>query len=204
LGFLARDIIWNISTELLGILNDFCELSELIDTHPSSELPRQTIYQQYDVGLHLISTHGKQADTSPLFDEPDIQTCICLAAEVYRSRIIYEQQHAYNSHSPLSASDLADLKAGISRIMQSANRRRYLDLLFWMAFIGSLTVTAATANSYSYWVLMMAGIAEEIGTKTWEDARNVMKRFLWSDRRAEQIGRDLWKLVEQRAAVSNF
>ena len=70
--------------------------------------------------------------------------------------------------------------------------------------MGSLTVTAATANSYLHWVLMMAGIAKELGIKTWEDARTVMKRFLWSDRRAEQIGRDLWKLVEQRAGVGDF
>jgi len=137
----------------------------------------------------------------PLFDELGIHQCICLAAEVYRSCIVYEQQHAYDDHGPLSASDLAELKAGISWIAQSANRRHYLDLLFWMGFIGSLTVTAVTVSSYSHWVLMMAGIAEELSIKTWEDARTVMKRFLWSDLRCERIGRELWKLVEQRAVV---
>jgi hypothetical protein len=70
-----------------------------------------------------------------------------------------------------------------------------------MGFIGSLTVTAATVNSYSHWVMMMAGIAEELSINTWEDARAVMKQFLWSDQRCERIGRDLWKLVEQTAVM---
>jgi hypothetical protein len=128
----------------------------------------------------------------PPFGEPDIQNCICLAAEIYRSCIIYERQHAYDDHGPLGASDLAELKAGISTIMQSESRHHYLDLLIWMAFIGSLTVTTSTNNSYSYWVLIMTGIVEELSIKTWEDARTVMKQFLWSDRRCEWIGRNLW------------
>jgi hypothetical protein len=171
-------------------------LSELINSNPSSELPNQTIYHQYEAGLYPMSARGKETVSSPLFDEPDIQECICLAAEVYRGCIIYEQQHAYYAHCALSASDLAELKAGMSRIMQSANRHFYLELLFWMAFIGSLTATTATVNPHSHWVLMLAGIAQELRINTWEDARTVMKRFLWSDRKCERTGMDLWKLVE--------
>lgn len=198
-GFLAHDVIWNISTELLGILDDFCALSELMDSHPGSVIPHQTTHHRYEAELHLLSTHGKHATTSTRFDEPDIQECVRLAAEVYRRCIIYEQQHANDAHDPLSVSDLAEFTAGIARIMQSTNRRHYLELLFWMAFMGSLTVTIATADSSSYWVLMMAGLAEELGIVTWEDARTVMKRFLWSDRRCERIVREFWLLIEQRA-----
>jgi hypothetical protein len=204
-GFLARDVIWNMSTDLMRVLDDFCALSELIDTRPGTILSRDLIYARYEADLQLPSLRQRDhAISAPVFDEPGVQECVAFAAEVYWRCVITEPPHARATSRPLSAANLAAYVAGIARLMVSAKRDAYLELLFWMIFIGNLTITTAgttTAHvdTNSFWAHLMAGIAKELGVAAWEDARAVLRRFLWSNRRCEGVGRELWLAVRRRA-----
>lgn len=186
--------------ELIRILNELCARSESLD---DMVLPAYSSGPQAPEEMHdmfqddLLQIYNRSKSQASFLKDVNVEGCICLAAEVYRIRII-------GDHPPLALaldvySDLWDLA---SQILRLANWHTYRELLLWIAFIGSLTVRAGSLDLR--WAQMMMNVAEELNVWNWEDARGLLKRLLWMDRRCEGPGLSLWMQVKQmRAADPN-
>jgi len=183
---------------MITILNFFTALTHLLEQIPAAAPPPVGSYSiaekfsVYEAEWKSLSVGSK--NVASLFIEPDIERCMVFAVKVYRSRVLNEDHQLYTL-SPCSVPEVNKYKAGILRILKSPRRPHYLPLILWMAFIGSLTAGPIPIDSY--WPRLIHELAKELSIETWDEARLLLKRFLWLDRRCELFGRQLWGHVKQ-------
>jgi hypothetical protein len=206
-GFQLPEIFSSLSMELIGVLNELCSRSTYLDDLLSTQSPTTsgpstsfTDLEMRDVFQDdLLLIYNRSKSQAGQLKDVNVEGCICLAAEVYRIRII-------GDHPPLAlALDVySDLMELATQILNMSNWATYRELLLWISFIGSLTVRAGSLDLR--WAHMMMNVAEELDLWVWEDVRKVLRTFLWMDRRCEGPGLSLWMQVKQMRASdeSNF
>jgi hypothetical protein len=73
--------------------------------------------------------------------------------------------------------------------------REHLELLLWIAFMGAHTVSQGPLRVW--YIILLNGINDHLGTKSWEEIKKILKSFLWIGR-CEVLGTALWIEVESK------
>lgn len=89
------------------------------------------------------------------------------------------------------------LKAALMRTELLVHWRGHFELLLWIAFIGAHTTTQGSLRDW--FALLLSGINSNLGSKSWEQIKSILKKFLWIGR-CEILGSALWFEVEIFAA----
>lgn len=102
---------------------------------------------------------------------------------------------------PLAAKDLHDCLHRLleTEAPQDFSDRRVLELVLWVAFMGSLALDSVEGRKV--WAAMIGFVARKLGVESWEEARMVLRSFLWLDGRSEVLGRNTWDWVEGMAGI---
>lgn len=177
---------------MIGILNDLCAIATALEASPIGVLPArgpisyQTLMTTQNTLLVLCV--GRKTPML-LLEHPDIEECVCLATEVYRARILCGFP-ALVGHMGGDSFVGNDIYESISRIMTSDYRHECLELVYWVAFVG--TLTAVDGAREARWIHMIAKLAAELQIREWADAKRILARFLWYERRCEEFWRTSW------------
>jgi hypothetical protein len=191
-GFLVKEVLSNLSLELTGILNELCAVSTFLDRSPDEKFQASNWPSLAKCRDDLYIIYLRSKSQNNLLEKANLECCVSLAAEAFRIRII--EEYPVEVSASRTFSDLSNLA---SLILSDANWHHYQELLFWISFVGSLSARQATDPQYLYWLQMMLKMTLELDIWGWEDARAVLKKFLWIGRGCEIPGRKLWLQVEQ-------
>lgn len=74
--------------------------------------------------------------------------------------------------------------------------REQLELLLWISFMGAHTISQGPMRVW--YILLLNGINDHLGTKSWDEIKTILKTFLWIGR-CEILGTVLWIEVESVA-----
>lgn len=191
-GFQPPAILSSLTGELIGVLNDLCAVSSLMNISKESlplsgPISMDTIVN-CEESLMMLSAQRKAAP--PFLEIPDIQECTCLAAELYLVRII--RKYPISTYGgPLTSKDLL---AALSRLLVRDDHEQYLHLMLWVAFMGSLATE--TIDCMREWPIMISRIAMEVRIRSWSEVRSILIGFLWLGPCADLMGETTWAQVE--------
>jgi hypothetical protein len=193
---MAQEILSNLSEDMIGILNDLCGISKALESSSIGVLPSDGDFSYNTLTVCqdelLILCVGRKSPTW-LLEHPDIEECVCLCATQYRGRILC-------GFPPLVGAMGGDSYIGndiynsLTRIMASEFRHECLELMLWVAFVGTLT---AVVESMDRWIEAIRTLVGELQLCSWIDVQVILKKFLWYERRSEELWGDVWEKVER-------
>jgi hypothetical protein len=79
--------------------------------------------------------------------------------------------------------------------------QEHLELLLWISFMGTHTIPQGPLRVW--YILLLNGINDHLGTKSWEEIKTILKSFLWIGR-CEVLGTALWVEVESMANLNRL
>lgn len=180
-----------------------CTISTAFNTNagnlPDTGTTSWAVAGECEKHLMILCAQRKSTPTTP-HAVPEIQESVCLAAELFWMRVL--RNYAVGTYGgPLASQDLLDC---LNRLLKTDEYREFcdrhvLELLLWVAFMGSLALD--TVEAARVWAGMIALVARKLGIGNWEEARVVLESFLWLEGRSEMLGRNTWEWVESLMAV---
>jgi hypothetical protein len=122
-----------------------------------------------------------------------IEECLCHGLLAYRMMMLRSIPP-----DPFLCFDVGNrLKAALMRTELLVHWRGHFELLLWIAFMGAHTTTQGPLRDW--YALLLRGINSHLGSKSWEQIKSILKKFLWIER-CEILGCALWFEVESPAA----
>lgn len=202
-GFLHHSILSNLSPDIATLLNTMCTISTALNTNvgnlPDTGTTSWAAAGECEKHLMILCAQRKSTAINP-HAVPEIQESVCLAAELFWMRVV--RNYAVSTYGgPLAAKDLHDCLHRLleTEAPQDFSDRRVLELVLWVAFMGSLALDSVEGRKV--WAAMIGFVARKLGVESWEEARMVLRSFLWLDGRSEVLGRNTWDWVEGMAGI---
>ncbi len=122
-----------------------------------------------------------------------VEECLCHGLLAYRMMML----RSIPPDPYLCFDEGNRLKAALKRTQLLVHWRGHFELLLWIAFMGAHTTTQGPLRDW--YALLLTGINSHLGSKSWEQIKSILKKFLWIER-CEILGSALWLEVETLAA----
>lgn len=118
-----------------------------------------------------------------------VEECLCRGLLAYRMMMLRSLPP-----DPRLCFDVGNqLKAALMRSELLVHWRGHFELLLWIAFMGANTTTQGPLRDW--YALLLSGINRHLGSKSWDQIKSILKKFLWIGR-CEMLGSALWFEVE--------
>lgn len=122
-----------------------------------------------------------------------VEECLCHGLLAYRMMMLRSIPP-----DPRLCFDVGNrLKAALMRTELLVHWLGHFELLLWIAFMGAHTTTQGPLRDW--YALLLSGINSHLGSKSWEQIKSILKKFLWIEC-CEILGSALWFEVESLAA----
>ncbi|KAH8597041.1 hypothetical protein B0O99DRAFT_685512 [Bisporella sp. PMI_857] len=191
IGFLSQPVFSNLSGEVLNLLNNIASILVHFDhdngTPENGSFPWESATE---IETTLMTVCAKRKTFSEKCDMPELQECVCLAAELFWMRVV-KGYTAATYGGPLTSQELiGNLSKSLSR---SCLQAEHLKLILWVAFTGTLVVDASVTEE---WVHIISSVTFRLGIKRLREFKSTLKTFLWMKPKSDMLANGTWKQVK--------
>jgi hypothetical protein len=134
-----------------------------------------------------IEARIRDAGRVPIVSPVHVQECCRIAAAVHVKNVFRQIPPTSAVYNKLGV----DLKASLLRTDLASLWGENIEILLWIAFMGGV----AASSGQSWYTSLIARICHFLGITTWQESRQILETFLWSDERCEAPCKMLWHMV---------
>jgi hypothetical protein len=134
-----------------------------------------------------IEARIRDVNRVPMISPTHVQECCRMAAAVHIKNVFRQIPLMSTVYNKLEM----DLKALLLQTNVESLWEGYIEVLFWVAFMGGLAATMDRA----WYISLIARICHALGITTWQESYQILEAFLWDDERCEAPGKVLWHMV---------
>jgi hypothetical protein len=152
--------------------------------------------------LHLLNLRKPRGPTGT-----PIQETIALASLIYTRTTLHPQtrtSHAVATTFSNPCNSIPNLTPLLERLKHalldmtgsmytsSSSNGPVLQTMLWAAYIGAIS-SPANSESRKWYISTVREVSESSDPITWQDTREVLRRYLWLDSVCDALGKDVWQ-----------
>ncbi|KIM95653.1 hypothetical protein OIDMADRAFT_148736 [Oidiodendron maius Zn] len=182
-----------ISIDLANILEDMLRLTTFVEILHGSAMTQDCTYfddQRASIEHRILAIPGEQDKEQGIAETKNIQESCRLAALIYTNMVFRELQPSAAIHTTLTSR----LRNILIQTDLTSCWGNHWKMLLWVLFMGG---AVALQNSTRSWFVSILAIAcSQLKMQSWHDIKEILLKYLWSDRIWEGRCKYLWFEVE--------
>lgn len=182
-----------ISIDLANILEDMLRLTTFVEILHDSKITQDCTYfddQRASIEHRILAIPDKQDKEQGTAETKNIQESCRLAALIYTNMVFRELQPSAAIHTTLTSR----LRTMLMQTDLTSCWGNHWKMLLWVLFMGG--AVALQKSTRSWFVSILAIACSQLKMQSWHDIKEILLKYLWSDRIWEGRCKYLWIEVE--------